>query len=362
MKDVMRSMLIVVGIPTLIAAIYYGFFASEIYVSDAKFAIRSNKSGVNVTGFASLFAGTDASGAGQDSVVVQDYIHSWDMLNTLEKRLGLFKSFSAQEIDALARLKPESTQEDFLEYMNEKIEVNRDETSNIISLRVKAFSSELAKALALEVINLSESLVNRLSTRIEKDTLDIARKEVELAAEKVREASDKLSALRDATTSIDPSAESSAVLGIVSGIETRLAEARTQLTEKRAYMRESSPEVQGLKNRVKALSDQLIKERSRLAGKDGETMNGLIQKYQPLILEQELAREQYTSALASLEAARVEAQRKKQYLVTFVSPALPDKAIEPRRVMSTLTVSLFAFLFYSVGGLMWSALKDHIGK
>lgn len=364
MKSVFKSLAIVVGIPTFIAFVYFSFFASDIYVSEAKFAIRSSKTSASLSGVASLFAGGDSSGAGQDALVVQDYIHSHDMLDVLEQKLHLEQSYSSDEVDFVARLENEATREDFLEYMKGKIEITRDETSNIISLKVKAFTSELSKAIALEVIDLSEGLINKLSSRIEDDTLQIASNEVERAAEKVRTVSEKLSALRSSTTSIDPSSESSSVLSLVSSIEAKLAESRAELSEKRAYMRDGSTDVRTLVNRISALDEQLLIERNRLAGSDGDgiTMNGLIQQYQPLILEQELAREQYTSALGSLEAARIEASRKKQYLITFVSPTLPDEALEPQKIMSILTVALFAFLAYSVGGLLWAALKDHVGR
>lgn len=361
MKNVIKSLLLVVGIPTLIATVYFNAIASDIYVSEAKFSIRSSKPGTSLSGMAALFT-SGSSSAGQDSVVVEEFIHSQDMLSVLEERLGIFEKYSDEGIDAVARLNNEATREDFLDYMSDKIEVVRDETNNIISLKVKAFTSELAKAIALEVIELSEGLVNKLSARIEKDTLEIAYNEVDRAAQKARDVSEKLSELRVSTTSIDPSAESSAVLSIVNGIETKLAESKAQLSEKRAYMREESVDIQSLLNRINALEGQLIAERGRLAGNNELTMNGLIQRYQPLILEQEMAREQYTSALASMEAARIEANRKKQYLITFVSPTLPDEALEPQKLMSILTVMMFAFLAYSVGGLMWSALKDHVGR
>jgi capsular polysaccharide transport system permease protein len=362
MNTIVRSLLIVVGIPVVLASVYYLHFASDLYVSEAKFAIRSSKATATLSGVAALFGSADSSGPGQDSVVVKDYIHSPDMLDSLEESLKLFEKYSDQDIDYISRLQPEATREEFLDYMTGKIEVIRDESSNIIRLKVRAFTPELSQAIASEIIKYSEGLINRLSNRMENDTLEIAHAEVDRAAQKVHEVSDRLARLRAETESIDPSAETTAVLGIVSGIESKLTEARTLLKEKRAYMRDRSPEVRTLVNRVEALSEQLDFERKRLSGNNGVTVNGLIQQYQPLILEQELAREHYTSALASLEGARLEAQRKKQYLITFVSPSLPDDAVEPRRLLNVLTVALFAFLFYTVGALMWSALEDHIGR
>ncbi len=362
MKTVVRSLLIVVGIPALFAFVYFTFIASDIYVSEAKFAIRSSKPGVTLTGVAALLGGAGGSGDSQNSIVVEEYIHSQDMLNVLEKKLSLFDQYADSKIDFVAKLNKKATKEEFLEYMIDKVEITRDETSNIISLRVKAFTAELARSLALEIISLSESIVNRLSIRMETDTLDMARKEVDRALDKAYSVNAKLLAFRNNNKSIDPAAETSSVFGIVSSIESKLAETRASLSEKRSYMRESSQEIQSLINRQNALQLELQSERKRLAGSGDSSMSGLIEQYQPLVLEQELIREQYTAALASQEASRIEAQRKKQYLIPFVLPSLPDDAVEPRRLMGILNVAMFAFLFYSIGGLMWSALRDHIGR
>jgi len=153
-------------------------------------------------------------------------------------------------------------------------------------------------------------------------------------------------------------------MGLLSGIEGRIVETSTELNEKRAYMKESAPEVVALKNRLNALNKQLRIEKARLIGdqSDDPELSELIEDYRPLVIQQELAQQQYASALTSLELARAESSRKKQYLITFIEPNLPDEAIEPRRIRKILTVLVFSFLFYSIGGLMWSALRDHIGR
>ncbi len=74
-----------------------------------------------------------------------------------------------------------------------------------------------------------------------------------------------------------------------------------------------------------------------------------------------MAKQRYGSALTSLEAARAEAQRQQRYLIAFVAPQLPDEAIEPDRPWMILTVFACAFLIYAIGGLIWSAIKDHAG-
>ena len=52
---------------------------------------------------------------------------------------------------------------------------------------------------------------------------------------------------------------------------------------------------------------------------------------------------------------------KKQDLITFASPSLPDSSTEARRLIKILTVMIYSFLAYLIFGLLWSALKDHMG-
>ncbi len=363
MNAISRSIAIVVGIPTLIATLYFGLMASDVYVSESRFAIRSAKAGTAVTGIAAMLSSSIGTGSGQDTMVLADYAYSQDMLLRVRERLDIVGHYSSDSVDSLSRLSEDATQEELLDYFSAKVDLVRDTASDVLTLKVRAYEPEFSQQLSNLIIELSEELVNTLSTRIEEDALETARNEMARASSNVHTASAELMAFQNENSSLNPAAESSAILGIVTGIETKLIEARAELSEKRAFMRENSPEVVTLKNRVNALSRQLRLEKGRVVGDGGGSeMNQLIGSYQPLMLEQEMAQQQYASALASLEIARIEAQRKKQYLITFIQPNLPEEALEPRRLNEILTVLIFSFLFYMIGGLMWSALKDHMGR
>ena len=360
MNNVIRSFALVVGLPTLISALYFAFVASDMYVSETRFAIRASKSEASI-GIASLLSSSVISAGGQDARVVVDYIQSQDMVAALERELGLVTHYSDDEHDRISRLDTEPSREELLDYFRKQIEIIEEGTNDIVILKVKAYQPEFAQSVAQRIIALSEQLVNDMSSRIELDALESARDEVARAADKVREASEKLSHFRAVNTSINPAAETSAFLGLLSGIEQKLTTARTELSEKKAFMREDSAVVKSIRNKVSALEAQLTQEKARISTADGQGISGLINDYQPLALEQELAQQQYTSALTSLELARIEAQRKKRYLVTYVNPVLPQESTEPRRLMKTLTVLVYSFLAYAIGGLMWSALRDHLG-
>ena len=362
MKSIVRSLCVVVGIPTFIATIYFGVIASDVFVSEARFAIRSANGSTSSGGLAAILASPVIASGSSETMVVADYIHSQDMLNKIKERMDFSAHYTDPSIDKFSRLNKHATQEQMLEYFQHQVDVVRDTQSQVVTLRARAFDPHTAQQMADLLIELSEDLVNEMSRRIEVDALAIARDEVERATLKVSMASEELTRFRNARESINPAEESSAMLGIVSNLEAKLIVSRTELTEKLAYIREDSPIIVSLKNRVKALERQLSLERGRIVGGDGAQMSGLIQDYGPLALSQELAQRQYTSALTSLEVARLEAQRKKQYVVTFIEPGLPDDALEPRRFLEVLTVAILSFLSYTIGGLMWSALRDHIGK
>ena len=362
MNAIIRSLLTVVGVPTLLAVIYFGFIASDVYVSETRFSIQSATSGGS-TGLEALISVPIVSSGGKEVMVVTDYVESQDMMQKIQDKLDIRSHYSDESIDRLSRLHTDATVEEMLEYFREHVHMLRDSQSDVITLTTRAYDPATAQQIAKIVIELSERLVNTMSARMEDDALQTAKSEVAIAEEKVKAASASVTAFRRTSSSLNPAAESSALLGIVSGLESRLVETQALLSEKLSYMREGAPEIVTLRNRITAISRQMRLERGRLSGGDSEfEMGGLIEAYQPLILDQELAAQQYASALSSLELARIEAQRQKQYLVTFIQPSLPDEAVEPHRLNRIITVMVFSFLVYLLFGLMWSALKDHIGR
>lgn len=360
MKAILKTLATVVGVPTLAAILYYGFLASDMYVSEAKVAVRSAKSGLSTNGLTALLASPVLSSGGQDSLVVMEYAKSLDIVKELRAKLDFDRHYGAQSVDWLARLDDDATQGELLEYYLKRVEIQRDMSSDVLSVKVRAFSPQMAQDLAALIIELNEQLVNRLSSRMEEDAIASAREEMERAVQHVRQTAQDINRFQTANDSVSLSDESAALFGRVTSIEARLSETRAELSETMAYMRENSADVVALKNRVNALDRQLRLEKGRVNGGDG-ALGSLIENFQPLVLEQEIAQQQYASALASFEAARFDAQRKKQYLITFVEPGLPDAATEPEWLIKVITVMLFSFLAYLIGGLLWSALKDHIG-
>ena len=82
--------------------------------------------------------------------------------------------------------------------------------------------------------------------------------------------------------------------------------------------------------------------------------------YDRLTLEKSFADRQLGAALASLESARSEAQRKQLYLERLVQPNLPDQATEPRRIRAVTTVFAFGLLAWGVVSLIIAGIREHV--
>jgi capsular polysaccharide transport system permease protein len=353
----------IVLIPSLLSFIYYQFFASDIYISEAKYSLRVSAEPPSF-GLIDSFMGS-ASGlesSNEDANIVMNFILSRDMIIKLDKHLALREHYESEDIDLLSRFNPNKSQEDFLMYYRDMVIIDTDTTSKVSTLRVRAFDPLVAQNVAQTIIELSEDLVNNLSNRIVEDSLQFARNEVVNAEAKVHLANNAMTKFRNESSSFDPGKETSGVMNIILGLERQLADARTQLFEGQSYMQDESTQIQVLKGKVLALEQQVREERKRLNSKNESDRDytRLIDNYQPLLLDQELATKQYASALTSLELARIDAQRKQRYLLPFISPQAPDEAMEPNRLKLIITIFLTLCIIYAIGALIWSAIKDHM--
>ncbi len=92
-----------------------------------------------------------------------------------------------------------------------------------------------------------------------------------------------------------------------------------------------SPQIPLFRERVTALQQQIDHERGSLAG-DDRSLAPRIAEYERLTLQRSFAERSYVSALALLEAARLDALRQQAYLEQVVEPRAADEARYPWRL------------------------------
>jgi capsular polysaccharide transport system permease protein len=141
-------------------------------------------------------------------------------------------------------------------------------------------------------------------------------------------------------------------------MEGALTAARAELRERLAFMRPDNPALQVTRNRIEALELQIAVERARRTRGEG-TLAQQLGDFERLMLEREFADRQLASATASLEAARVEAQRQQVYLARVVEPNLAVYPLYPRKLIGVGSVFLGLSVAFGIGWLLVAGMREH---
>ena len=359
MKNKKFKRYLFLGVPIVLILIYYGILATDMYISETSFSLRSAEGGGSTEWLALFGQATGSTGA--DAYVVQKYIESPELLHELEKELKLKEHYQNDHADFLTRLGSDPSREKFLEYFKKRVSVNYDMASGILTLKVKAFTPEYAQQLCQAILYKSEDLVNRMRERSVEDSLALTRMEVARAEDRLTAARLKMQQFREKHDLLDPVIQAGSVQGLVAEFEGAAAKARAELAEARTYMQEDSTKIVALKARIKAIEEQIAAEKKRLTGKGQGAVNSLASEYEQLKIEHEFAQKQLLSAMTSLETARIKTESQSRYLVPFVQPTLPEEALWPRRGYAVVVSFIVIVLVYALGSLIVAAVREHAG-
>jgi capsular polysaccharide transport system permease protein len=359
LKNINRLFAVAVLAPTALAIVYYGLIASDVYVSESRFIVRSTKQQPQLSMVGALLAGGGASQADENSYPVIDYIESRDALRELNKENYIARVYS-QGGDFISRFHDHLTPsfESLWRYYGKRVvKISSDPISGIAILQVRAYTASDAAKINAELVRLSEQLVNRMNERAASDTVDFAQREVETAALKVKSTATALAAYRNTHAIFDPERQSSLRLQQIAALQTDLFSAQSQLAQLYA-LSPQNPQIPALKTAIASLQKQ-IEETSRTVTGGENSLSQKATEYQRLELDSDFAQKQLASTMTSYEAAREEAARKQLYLEELVQPNTPDIAIEPKRIRSIATVFALGVVFWGVLSLLFASIKEH---
>jgi capsular polysaccharide transport system permease protein len=349
----------IVGLPTLVAGVYYFAIASDLYLSEAKFIVRSPKQ-VQTSSIGALIQSTGLARAVDDTAVVEDFIMSRDAVRKLEQQNDLRAVFGRPEGDFVTRFPGILRRADFEALYGRYdhfVSVETDHTSGVTALRVKAYRPEDAQTIAAALLNYSEQLVNELNERARKDAVSTAEHEVDRAQAQISRIQDQLTAYRIKQNMLDPKSASTGVLELIGQMRAAQATARQQLGELLKNS-PSSPQIPVVQTRIDSLDKLIAEERAKLSGETNSVVSTLTE-YERLTLDRELAEKALASAFTSLEAARLEAQRQQLYIETIAEPNLADYPLYPKRAISFGMVLVSCLLAYGIAWLLVISAREH---
>lgn len=344
--------------PTLLAIAYFYGYASPQYVSESRFVVRSRADAPQVSLGTAITAAMGGGGvAAGEAASVRNFLLSHDAVMRAHERLDLVSIWGREDADIYARLRHEDP-ERLTEYFNSMVSASLDTSTGVTTLRVRSFRPEDSKAINETLLELAETLVNRLSARAREDALRIARDEVAIAERRVIESRDALTRFREQRQELDSASAAQAAVARIASLETALTAARAELRERMAFIRPDNPALQVTRNRIEALERQIAAERVHRTQGDG-TLAQQLGQFERLMLEREFADRQLASATASLETARIEAQRQQMYLARVVEPNLAVYPLYPRKLVSVASIFLGLSIAFAIGWLLVASMRDH---
>jgi capsular polysaccharide transport system permease protein len=301
-----RIFRITVIIPTIVAIIYYTFIASGIYTSESKFIVRAqskdSSSGIP-SSLSGVLGGIGGSLGGlsiseNDTLTAENYIASRDAMNILNDDLDIIKIYSSSSIDRLHRYGG-------IRFWDKSKESFFDYyTQNIIGIGHESDSG--------------------ISTLTIKAFDPVTAYDVNL---KLNEISERF----------------------INRLNDRARQDMLSFSEK---------EVELAKKKVEEINQKIFDYRSQ-GTQSNISSNQQITYYQQLASEKEFADRNLTSAISSMDQARIEAMKKHLYLEKVSEPNKPDIAMEPKRIKGIFTVLIVGLLFWGMLSLIISGVKEH---
>ncbi len=353
-----RSWLWLIVVPFLLACIYFGFIASDRYISQAKVIVKQADNSVG-NEFNLPLLGVGASSGTLDAKLAREFILSLDMLQYLDATISLRKHYEQQDADILSKLWKNDSQEDFLNYYRNHVTTDYDEQSGVLKISAQAFTPEFSQKIVETLLKHSEEYINEISHRLAKEQVSFVENELERASEHLRQSKKTILKFQEKYELFSPTEEGGAKLQVVNELEAQLTQMEADLNNLQSYMNDTAPEILALKAKIAAVMNQLMVERQKLVGKGDLNFGDVTAKFADLQLDLEFATDLYKTSLISLEQARIEAYRKLKHLVVVDSPSLAEDPELPRRLYNLTSILIILLLLYGVFKIAMATIREH---
>jgi capsular polysaccharide transport system permease protein len=356
-----RMQVALIVLPVSLALIYFAVFAADRYVSESTVAVRQAGADTSaVPGSALLLAGLNPPSR-EDTLILRQYIHSLGLLQKLESQLQLRAHYQSRRLDLAARLWGNASQETFLEHYRNRVEVELDELSSTLTIRVQGFEPAFAQRLNKAILQESEAFVNELSHRLAREKLSFAEGELTGAADRLQAAKATVLAFQAKHKLLDPTVQAQASGAMSAEIQASITRAETELRNLSTFLNEDAHQIRALRSQIEASRAQLAVEGARATGSGNKSdrLGELAIEFAGLDLRAGFAMDAYKLALAAVENGRIEATRKLKSLAVIEPATLPETAVYPRRLYNLATLLVACFLLYGVVRLVIATIREH---
>ena len=355
------SFVFMVILPLLAAGFYLATRAAPQFESSVGFSVRREEAPGPIDLFGG-FSGLSASGS-SDADILYEFLSSQELVAAVDHALDLRTIWSRPVIeDPVFSFHPGGTVEDLVRYWSRMVRISYDSGTGILTLRVRAFEASEAQAIAGAAFAESSALINTLSAIARDDTLMEARTVLGEAEARVRTARAALTEYRARTQIVDPGADVSGQMGLLTRLQEELANELIRLDLLRTQTRETDPRIAQAEQRIAVIEARIAEERGKLgagsAAEAGADYATVVAEYERLKIDVEFAEESFLAARTAYDQALAEARRQTRYLAAHIRPTRAERATAPDPIEILGLGGLFLVLVWGVAALTLASLRE----
>ncbi len=337
---------------------YWLALASDRYVSETNIVLESPQVSAPALNFQSILSGTGSSTT--DLLLLRDYLLSVDMLKMLDNSVGFAEHYSDSSIDFFSRLADKDAPiEELHDYYLNRIKVELDDYAHVLRIKVEAFEPNMAQRIAELLLSAGEQHMNNMGQRLAEEQVRFLESQLETLRQSFDKARQELIDYQNENGLVSPTGTVESLSAVVASLESQLANMRAKKAALLAFHSSKSSEIVKIGAEIKAINQQIDKEKSRMAQQSGGALNAVSSQYQTLELQMRFAQESYSGALSALQNTRIEAVRKLKQVSILQSPTLPEYSVEPRRVYNIAVFSILALFVGLIANMLILIVKDH---
>ena len=340
-------------LPVLAGTIYYGFIASNRYVSEARFAIRP-AIGASDKSFSESSGSSSSSGqnqmAAQDTLITREYILSRPMLEIIDAQLPVRKWFSSDSIDYLSRFDAEKPIEKFVRYWKRRVEVEIEAGSGIMSVTVAAFDPDQSLAIARAIMKEAERMVNELSAKSRTEAMAESTRELKLAEERMTRIRLATRDLRNQEGVLDAEKSNLANLKMIAEMRSARINLAVQLAIGQRDLGPESRRILDIKQQIKDLDENIARIERQSASQDPEQkrlLSEALTRFESLDTDRKNAEKYYQQVFTAYERSRIIAARQVEFFSPIVEPVRAASSLEPRRLLMVSLITAGAALLFA---------------
>ena len=347
------------GVIFIVLMTYILFIRTELFESRTSLLVEQLESSNPTAGLGLALLGVGHSSQLQDSKVVEEYLHSADMLMKLDKKFNLIREFKSNKYDVIQRLRNKATFEKTLLFYNNMLNTHFDEISGILHIGYAHPDPQKSKQILEFLVTEVENQINELNRKNAKKQLEFAEGEYFKAKSKMDVSSSLLEGYQNKKQMLDPTAEATAASGVITGLEATLTQKNIEYATKKGYLNEESFELQALRKEIKEIQNAIAAQKKELSGSSDKRLNKSLFEYEKLKMQLEFDTEVYKNALIQLKTTQASVVKSAKTLSIISKPNLPEGYTYPDKPKVFITILIVMSLLYGIFGMLAAIIRDH---